>query len=75
VDSPTILIEFLLADTVPSAPRPQNTACCSAREASLRKPASQGSDRWVMSSTMPTVKPRFGLSASSSSNTALTMPG
>jgi hypothetical protein len=55
VASPRILIEFLLADTVPSAPRPQNLHCTvPLGTASRVGPTSI--EVWVTSSTMPTVK-------------------
>jgi hypothetical protein len=46
--SPMILIEFLLADTVPSAPRPKKTArsCCAARASNcVRKSGSKAGDK------------------------------
>ncbi len=50
-----ILIEFLLAPTVPSAPRPKKTARTRS-SGSMSKSASTGSEVWVTSSMMPTVK-------------------
>ena len=50
-----ILIEFLLAPTVPSAPRPKKIARTTS-SASMSKSGSYGSEVWVTSSTMPTVK-------------------
>ena len=70
-----ILIEFLLAPTVPSAPRPKNTARTRS-SASMSKSASTGIEVCVTSSTMPTVKWFFGPSRrTSSSKTAFTMRG
>ncbi len=68
-----ILIEALLAPTVPSAPRPQNTAC-TARLGTV-KVGSTSSERPPTSSRMPTVKVGRGLAASSSSRDALAIAG
>jgi hypothetical protein len=54
-----ILIEFLFAPTVPSAPRPKNTARTTS-SGSTSNSGSTGSDKCVTSSTMPTVKCAFG---------------
>ena len=70
-----ILIEFLLAPTVPSAPRPKKTARTRSSE-SMSNSGSTGIEVWVTSSTMPTVKWLRGPSRrTSSSNTALTCAG
>ena len=69
-----ILIEFLLAPTVPSAPRPKNTAR-TVSAGSTWNVSSTASDSPVTSSTMPTVKWRFGAPFASSSKTALTIAG
>ena len=64
-----ILIEFLLAPTVPSAPRPKNSASNVPGLASeISSPT--GSERFVTSSVMPTVKCSFGASAARFSKTA-----
>ena len=70
VYSEMILIEFLLAPTVPSEPRPKNTARLTPSISAL-KLRSGSSDRWVTSSMMPTVKCGFGSLFFSSSKTAL----
>ena len=69
-----ILIVFLFAPTVPSAPRPKKTARVRAA-GSMSKSRSKGSEVWVTSSVMPMVKRRFGSSFASSSKTAFTMAG
>jgi hypothetical protein len=69
-----ILIEFLLAPTVPSAPRPKNTARTTSG-GSMSSSRSQSSDRPVTSSTMPTVKWRRGRALDSSSYTPTTIAG
>src|SRR5439155_1473993 len=74
VSSPMILMEFLLAPTVPSAPRPKNTARTTS-SASMSSASSKGRDRWVTSSTMPTVKCFFGRGLFNSPKTALTIAG
>ncbi len=50
-----ILIEFLLAPTVPSAPRPKNIARTTLSD-SMTKCGSISRLVWVTSSLMPTVK-------------------
>ena len=55
VVSPMILMEFLLAPTVPSEPRPQNLQEM-VPSGSVSRGAPTGRDRWVTSSTMPMVK-------------------
>src|SRR5262249_36342975 len=57
-----ILIEFLLAPTVPSDPRPKKIARTQS-SGSMSKSESTGSDVCVQSSTMPTVKWFFGAAA------------
>ena len=69
-----ILIEFLFAPTVPSAPRPKKTARATS-SGSMSKAGSHGSDVCVTSSTIPTVKWFFGALFESSSKTAFTMAG
>ena len=64
----------LLLLTVPSDPRPKNTARVTS-SASMSNPSATGSDRWVTSSLMPTVKRRRGAGASSASKTDLAMAG
>jgi hypothetical protein len=53
--SPIILIEFLLAPTVPSAPRPQNLQAVVPAGAVIALFV-RSSERFVTSSTIPTVK-------------------
>ena len=72
--SPMILMEFLLAPTVPSPPRPQNL------HSMVPAGATPGAGfssrlRWVTSSTMPMVNWRFISSFFSSSYTANTEAG
>ena len=55
VVSPMILMEFLLAPTVPSEPRPQNLQEM-VPSGSVSRGAPTGRDRWVTSSTIPMVK-------------------
>ena len=75
VSSAMILIEFLLAPTVPSAPSPKKTARTRSSE-SMSKSGSTRIEVWLTSSTMPTVKWLRGPSRrTSSSNTALTWAG
>ena len=69
-----ILIEFLLAPTVPSAPRPKKTPRVTLA-GSVSNSGSHLRERCVTSSTMPTVKPRFGFAFVSSSKTPLTIAG
>ncbi len=61
-----ILMEFLFAPTVPSAPRPKKSARTTSF-GSVSKAGSYLSDVWVTSSLMPTVKWRFGRALPSSS--------
>ena len=61
-----ILIEFLFAPTVPSAPRPKNTAAHDVVGLDVELVV-HGSDRCVTSSMMPTVKWFRGLAADRSS--------
>ena len=70
-----ILTEFLFAPTVPSPPRPQNLLSMVSEAAVLGAAGSSGSDRFVTSSTMPTVNSRFGASFLSSSKMAKTDAG
>ncbi len=68
-----ILQAFLLAPTVPSEPRPQNLQEMIERpEVTMFSPT--GSEVWVTSSWMPTVK-WFFFSPAMLSNTALTWAG
>ena len=69
-----ILIEFLLAPTVPSAPRPKKRAR-TVLGSSVEKCGSHSRLVWVTSSLMPTVKWFFGLALAASSRTAFTMAG
>ena len=69
-----ILMEFLFAPTVPSAPRPKNIALVTSGWR-MKNVGSTSRLVWVTSSTMPTVKPFLGSLFLSSSKTALTMPG
>ncbi len=69
-----ILIEFLLAPTVPSEPRPKKTARLTS-SGSMSNSGSTASDVCVTSSTMPTVKWFLGFSLASSSSTALSIAG
>ena len=69
-----ILIEFLLAETVPSAPSPQKSArTVSSR--SVENAGSKSSEVCVTSSRMPTVKWFFGVAFFSSSKTAFAIAG
>jgi hypothetical protein len=69
-----ILIEFLFAPTVPSAPSPKKTARTDPA-GSASNDSSTFSDSPVTSSTIPTVKCCLGAGRSSSSKTALTIAG
>ncbi len=69
-----ILIEFLLAPTVPSAPRPKKTARLTS-SGSMSNSWSTASDRCVTSSTMPTVKWFRGVAADRLSKTAFACAG
>ncbi len=68
-----IFTEFLAAPTVPSEPSPKNTA--ERWSSGTRKSASGVSERWVTSSTMPTVNRGFGSGLASSSKTAFAICG
>ena len=72
--SPIILMEFLLAPTVPSPPRPQNLHSMVPGAAVLGEGFSSR-EVWVTSSTMPTVNWRLGADLVSSSYTANTLLG
>ena len=69
-----ILIEFLLAPTVPSAPSPKNRAWCMPASAG-EKSLSQDKLVWVTSSMIPMVKWFLGCLFFKLSRTALAMPG
>ena len=69
-----ILMLFLLAPTVPSEPRPKNTAR-NTRSDSVANERSTARLVRETSSVMPTVKWLRGAAADSSSNTALAMAG
>ena len=69
-----ILIEFLLAPTVPSAPNPKNIARTALSD-SIMKCGSTSRLLKVTSSLIPTVKWFLGRSLLSSSNTALHIAG
>ena len=69
-----ILMEFLFAPTVPSEPRPQNLQETVPAGVMLGA-GSSGSDRPVTSSSMPTVKPLIGFSASRFLYTAMMQEG
>ena len=70
-----ILMEFLFAPTVPSPPRPQNLHSMVPSDAVFGQFGSSGSDRFVTSSTMPTVNSRRGSAFASSVYTANTEAG
>ena len=53
-----IFTEFFAAPTVPSLPRPKKTA--ESESVGTAKSGSTGSERWVTSSVMPTVKRGLG---------------
>jgi hypothetical protein len=74
VPSPTIFTEVLLAPTVPSDPRPKNTAR-RLSGSSVENEASTGRLVWETSSAMPTVKWLRGVSAARPSRAALAMAG
>ena len=74
VCAPMILIELRFALTVPSLPRPTNTARITS-SGSVVNERSTGRLVPDTSSTMPTVKWFFGSSASSSAKTAAAMAG
>src|SRR5215831_13457886 len=69
-----ILIEFLFAPTVPSAPKPQNTQR-TVSSPSIEYAGSYARLVWVTSSLMPIVKWFFGASLLSSSKIPLTIAG
>jgi hypothetical protein len=69
-----ILIEFRLALTVPSLPRPKNTARMTS-SGSVENERSTARLVFVTSSTIPTVKWFLGSATSSSANTAAAIAG
>ena len=71
--SPMILMEFLLAPTVPSEPSPQNMQLMVSLF-STDRPSATGMERLETSSLMPTVK-SWKQAPSRWSKTALTMAG
>ena len=64
--SPMILVEFLLAPTVPSPPRPQNLHSTVPGVEVLGAGFTSGNDKFVTSSTIPIVKRGFGSSFNNS---------
>ncbi len=68
-----IFTEFFAAPTVPSEPSPKKTA--DRWSSGTRKVRSGVRDRWVTSSTMPTVNRGFGAALASSSKTAFAIAG
>ena len=64
--SPMIFVEFLLAPTVPSPPRPQNLHSTVPGADVIGAGLTSGKDKFVTSSTIPIVKRLFGASFSSS---------
>ena len=66
---------FLLAPTVPSRPEPEEDGPDLVGRSGVGSSGRIGRLRCVTSSTIPTVKWRFGLVAASSSKTALTIAG
>jgi len=70
-----ILIEFLLAETVPSEPRPKKTQRVTSSWPTGRNEGSKSMLERVRSSTMPTVKWFFGFGFASSANTPATIAG
>ncbi len=74
VSSPMILMLALLADTVPSAPRPKKRARVTS-SGSRSKSGSTSRELPDTSSRMPTVKRRRGDGAAMLSNTAFTIAG
>src|SRR5699024_5830294 len=73
--SPMILVEFLLAPTVPSPPRPQNLHSLVPGAEVMGAGLTSGRLRLVTSSTMPRVKRALGSSLASSVYTAKTLDG
>ena len=73
--SPMIFVESLLAPTVPSPPIPQNLHSTVPAAAVIGAGLTSGRDRFVTSSTIPSVKRAFGSSFASSVNTAKTLDG
>ena len=67
-------IAFLFAPTVPSEPRPQNTAWVTSSELMSRS-SSHGSELWLTSSWMPIVTWLRGRSAVISSNRPSSIAG
>ena len=70
-----ILVEFLLAPTVPSPPRPQNLHSTVPLAAVIGAGLTSGSERFVTSSTIPIVNLFLGASFSNSLYTANTDEG
>jgi len=73
--SPMIFVEFLLAPTVPSPPRPQNLHSFVPGADVIGAGLTSGSERFVTSSTIPIVNLCLGASFSSSVYTANTEEG
>ena len=73
--SPMILIEFLFAPTVPSAPRPQNLHWIVPSPSVTSTGAPTSSERNVTSSTIPIVKWFLGCSSLRLSYTAMICAG
>ena len=73
--SPIILVEFLLAPTVPSPPRPQNLHSTVPAAEVIGAGLTSGSERLVTSSTIPIVNLFLGSSLRSSVYTANTDEG
>ena len=67
-------MEFLLAPTVPLAPRPKNNARTTSG-GSMSNPGSTARLVCETSSVMPMVNPRFGVRFFSSSKTVLAIAG
>ena len=70
-----IFVEFLLAPTVPSPPRPQNLHSTVPSAAVIGAGFTSGKLKLVTSSTIPIVKRGFGASFSNSLYTANTEEG
>ena len=70
-----IFVEFLLAPTVPSPPRPQNLHSTVPGAEVIGAGLTSGSERLVTSSTIPIVNLFFGSSFSNSLYTANTDEG
>ena len=73
--SPIIFVEFLLAPTVPSPPRPQNLHSFVPGADVIGAGLTSGKLKFVTSSTIPIVKRDLGSSFSSSLYTANTDEG